>query len=323
MRTIPALIAATLLTSGCLIDESDPSTAVLPDEPTAEDDSAIHDALEATDDSIASAIALIDALEARLGEVEATAAGAAWDVGNAEAWLESLTADVVALEAHEATQDGILVNTAARIEGVEVAAVEHTLDADAALGSHGVRLDDLEGVTVSQGLVVADMMAQSTAMEADLVTTMAAVSSVDGEVDDLTTSVITLSGETAAAMDTWSEGLDDVDERVDAVENQIILLDAFALDPSQPCLFGPVNELSAYLLAVDVDPEEIIFLDTPDDGLRPVMLTAVTCGSSNTSGVNSQPLAVTSQGQVYVLEAADVALIKGSNTPTWKVLTQG
>ena len=85
---------------------------------------------EATEESLDAVMARLAALEVRLEAAETAAANNTWNVDNAELWLHSLTGDVVALEAHTAAQDAILVSTAARVDEVEVAVEDLSLRVD-------------------------------------------------------------------------------------------------------------------------------------------------------------------------------------------------
>ena len=364
MRATTALIAAALL-SGCLDEDPDPAAAVLPDEPSAatQDTLQLEDELSAAGEALDAAVSRLAGLETRLAEAEAAVAANTWDVGNAELWLESLTADMLAMEEHASTQDGILVSTAARIDEAEAAAAEHMLTADAAFGSQNVRLDDLEAEAASQAVTVSDMKTDATAMQADLVAAAAAIgvvdaaiAVVDAAVNDVSATVYGLPGEMAAVVDYMTEvsteteerlgevedqlaeledlsgqlgsmedqtaSLDALDQRVEAVEDRIILLAEFDVDATQTCTFGSTYQGAVYSLAVDISPEQMLFLQASDQSLEPVILPEVACGSTEIEAFDAAPLGLASGGQVYVLNATEVASLRGTGVPTWRVLSQ-
>ena len=317
MRSITLLFALALFT-GCLADDpADPdATPTLPDDDDAptlpdDDDAPAPQAPDPPAD-LQAFLDRIAALEQRLAAVESTADEAAWDVGNAALWLESITGDVVALQQHSTDLDAIAVADGARIDAAQAEIAAH---ADAIANNAGAIAANTAAVVDVKNLLGAANQ-RDDAQDLELTGQAARI---DGHGDRLDSQAAQIADVEAIS----SARTNSLDDRVQELEQAVIALDPLEVDAAQTCEVGPPWEPTLYSLAVAVTAGQVLFLDFPGGGLEVVQPEPVVCGADDFTAWTGQPDAVIQGGQVYVLPAEEVSQTRGPDVPIWSVLRAG
>jgi hypothetical protein len=316
MRTFSALIAAALI-AGCATEEPEQPTYI--DEPTDEepiDVAAIYDIINAQADRIS-------AFEARFDAAEVVDAQQTFDLDNSELWLDALTADIVALQAHAAAQDPILVNASAGVAELVARMDTHTADTAA----RDARIDILEDENGDQWMAVVDLKGVFNGLQAGIDAGAAQGAAADAEITGLAGALSQHATQVSAAFEAQNDAFEaqndafeaqteaqsdlaaqidgDVESlalRVKTLELGEIGFEDIDVDASTRCEVGPEYETVEYVLAVDIEPGQILMRWTEIDEVHLVDPLAVKCGELGQLDYPGMPPAVVAGGNVYVVD---------------------
>ena len=287
MRT---LFALTLLVAGCAA-EPPPESPTLTDEGSDTEPLDVPALLQILD----SQADRITALGARLDAAESVAAAQTFDLDNAELWLQSLTADLVALQADGAEQDTVAATMADRLDQLQTSADAHAQLADVAFTSHAARLGNLEVAAAIQAQSSTDIKGQVAGLQSDLDAVATALGEAVGDLDQAT----------ADALVAVDDELDALDDRLDTLDDRVVGFEEVALDSTQTCTVGPVGEPVEYVLAAALDADQMLFQVSDYNGMQLIEPPATACGSTTAPEYPGLAPAVVDNGQVYVLDPAE------------------